>query len=492
MRSHYQQAVCNHVKNPSNGHAAVKSVAGSGKTYTAIEAAKEINNFYSVLMAAFNTDIRDEFKKRLEEANLRHVASKNFNGFGLGICYKYGNPIHNPDKTINILESLLKKDVKKFHKYKNPVKQIISLFKNSNIHTLDEASNRFDEIVEHFNLEIPNQKEDEDFQDLTLRVFQASLNDIKTLDFDDQKFMPLQLGYNIPKFDYVIVDEFQDVCPVEFELLSRACGEMFIALGDEDQSIYGFKGATPDIFPTTIQKMRMKELPLSICYRCPISVIKEAQSLVPRIESAPGAIQGSVDTVQKSIFYDQVQGRDFVLCRTSEPLVKECLLNLRKGKKGKIRGREIGSNSIYLIDKISRNQDGMKIVDFLPLLNSYQIECRDLLLAARKEDAALAFDDRVNTVRVFCEEGSTLSDVKKAISSLCVDDNKKHDGIDYMTAHKSKGLQAENVWILRPDLMPHYRAKKPWMKKQEINLKYVAITRATKNLRYVLKDKDER
>ena len=54
-----------------------------------------------------------------------------------------------------------------------------------------------------------------------------------------------------------------------------------------------------------------------------------------------------------------------------------------------------------------------------------------------------------------------------------------------MTAHKSKGLEAERVHILRPDLMPHANAKLDWELTQEDNLQYVAITRTKDLLAYV-------
>ena len=53
------------------------------------------------------------------------------------------------------------------------------------------------------------------------------------------------------------------------------------------------------------------------------------------------------------------------------------------------------------------------------------------------------------------------------------------------TIHKAKGLEKDNIWILRPELMPHPMAKSAADKQQEINLCYVAITRAKKTLNYV-------
>jgi len=51
---------------------------------------------------------------------------------------------------------------------------------------------------------------------------------------------------------YLLIDEFQDVDPVQFEIFSMLLGENFgnklVAFGDPKQSIYGFRGADVSIF----------------------------------------------------------------------------------------------------------------------------------------------------------------------------------------------------------------------------------------------------
>jgi DNA helicase-2/ATP-dependent DNA helicase PcrA len=49
--------------------------------------------------------------------------------------------------------------------------------------------------------------------------------------------------------------------------------------------------------------------------------------------------------------------------------------------------------------------------------------------------------------------------------------------------HKAKGLEANRVFIVRPDLLP-MKAVKGWQQIQETNLEYVAITRAKTELIY--------
>ena len=56
-------------------------------------------------------------------------------------------------------------------------------------------------------------------------------------------------------------------------------------------------------------------------------------------------------------------------------------------------------------------------------------------------------------------------------------------GIVLSTVHKIKGLEADRVFIIRPDLLPMQTAK-PWQYAQEKNLEYVAITRSRLELIY--------
>jgi ATP-dependent exoDNAse (exonuclease V) beta subunit len=54
------------------------------------------------------------------------------------------------------------------------------------------------------------------------------------------------------------------------------------------------------------------------------------------------------------------------------------------------------------------------------------------------------------------------------------------------TAHKSKGLEANRVLILLPNKLPlKWQNQLEWQMKQELNLKYVALTRARKELIFI-------
>ena len=79
-------------------------------------------------------------------------------------------------------------------------------------------------------------------------------------------------------------------------------------------------------------------------------------------------------------------------------------------------------------------------------------------------------------------EVSNVAELKNLISNIFSDDVKV---IVLSTIHKSKGLENEVVFFLCPSLIPSKYATTDWMIIQELNLKYVAITRAKSELIYV-------
>ncbi|MBP5686936.1 MAG: UvrD-helicase domain-containing protein [Clostridia bacterium] len=83
--------------------------------------------------------------------------------------------------------------------------------------------------------------------------YDKTMEKSNALDFDDLLFKTYELFVNFPevadyyaeKFQYIHIDEFQDTNKVQFsiaEILAKKHGNLF-AVGDDDQSIYGFRGA---------------------------------------------------------------------------------------------------------------------------------------------------------------------------------------------------------------------------------------------------------
>ena len=86
-------------------------------------------------------------------------------------------------------------------------------------------------------------------------------------------------------FDYVLVDEFQDVDPAQFRLLRSlappARRPRLVVVGDPDQSIYGFRGTVPRLLTHELLDVyRPATLELEVSHRCPPAVLEAAERLL--------------------------------------------------------------------------------------------------------------------------------------------------------------------------------------------------------------------
>ena len=89
---------------------------------------------------------------------------------------------------------------------------------------------------------------------------------------------------------------------------------------------------------------------------------------------------------------------------------------------------------------------------------------------------------RIEVIQCLCEEVESVKELRKLIEGIFSDDI---NGIILSTIHKAKGLENDRVFFLCPELIPSRFATMDWQFEQEQNLKYVAITRAKKELIYV-------
>ena len=83
---------------------------------------------------------------------------------------------------------------------------------------------------------------------------------------------------------------------------------------------------------------------------------------------------------------------------------------------------------------------------------------------------------------------STSVHVKAAVEQLFADfetDGRPKQAVVLGTIHKTKGLEAVRVWILRADLLPHPMARKEEDRTQERNCAYIVVTRAKEELVFV-------
>ncbi|MCU7374114.1 UvrD-helicase domain-containing protein [Paucibacter sp. O1-1] len=133
--------------------------------------------------------------------------------------------------------------------------------------------------------------EDERATAVVMERYQERLAAYQSVDFDDLISLPLRLLQDFPEargkwqdtLRYVLVDEYQDTNAVQYDLLKQIVGERahFTAVGDDDQSIYGWRGATienlkrlPTDFPA------LKVIPLEQNYRSTGAILRAANNVI--------------------------------------------------------------------------------------------------------------------------------------------------------------------------------------------------------------------
>ena len=92
-------------------------------------------------------------------------------------------------------------------------------------------------------------------------------------------------------------------------------------------------------------------------------------------------------------------------------------------------------------------------------------------------------EDKIDTIVAISDGCQNVQEVTNKISTTFSDDV---EGVIFSSIHKAKGLEAKNIYLLRPELLPHPMAKQPWEWQQEKNLSYVAMTRTLEKFSYVV------
>lgn len=493
--SQYQKAIFDYIQH-EKGNLVVEAAAGSGKTYTLVKALSLIPQDRRVLMTAFNKDIVKELTKKVKE--FPNVEVRTLHGLGmilttrgLGIGgmkpegYKYTQLIYNhwQDLTKTNINKLSRNARKSF------VENTKKLVDFGRFYLATTRSEMIELMIKY---DIPCVADE---VDVALKVMAIGGKNLDSIDYTDMIWMPhiYDLHLQECEYDFIMVDECQDLNVAERNLVLRCLkkGGRLIAVGDSNQCIYGFSGSDPDSFRAIQSIPNTVSMPLSISYRCPESVVKFAQNLVPSIEAKQGAEEG---VILDCVSLDDVHDGDMVLCRNNAPLLQVYCKLLEQGKRAYIRGSDVGKNLQNIVigthkDYLHTNlkQDGVFIRLYEDLFNSrkaiierYGISQED----AMKHETIQAKLDMIRALEVLGADLTTTEQLTKKIGDI-FPKNDKGEGIMLSTVHKAKGLEADNVFIACASLMPSKSALDEWQVQQERNLMYVAYTRAKKVLGFL-------
>lgn len=454
----------------------VSALAGAAKTSTLVLISEAVK--VDTLAISFNTRIAKEMKSRLPA----YVDSRTLNSLGHKVWSdnKGRRPEVDPGKMYGLVKKLIEdtdnNEDKSF--LFDKMGDMLKLCREaksagyipSGLYPEAKALMR-DEELQSFVL-------DEEITDLEWHIFQiAYTQSLKEalgtagpirIDFDDQLLMPTVFPVSFPAPALVLVDEAQDLSELNHAMLKKFCRRRIIAVGDENQSIYAFRGAHEDSMNLLKKEFNMTELHLTTSFRCPVSIVELARFRAPAMQYPEWAKPGLVRHLNHW-GVDDLPDETTILCRNNSPLFSLAFRLIRNGRYPEIVGSDIGKTLVKMLGKLG--PDKMTQADALIALEDWKEE---KLLKSRNPHK---IEDQAACLKVFIEQGETLSDAKAYAEAILA----RTGPVKLMTIHKSKGLEWPHVFVLDEDLIDLHET-------QERNLRYVAVTRAKESLTFIRSD----
>jgi superfamily I DNA/RNA helicase len=495
--SKYQQAIFDWIIN-CQGDAIVTAVAGSGKSTTLVKAA-ELVSTSSSLFLAFNQHVVQYLRQWVSGMEVRTIHSI---GSGclwraLGKTQLDGQKYHHLSKYhAQKMAEIKRKAWTQSQPEKHPIptpeqiqatlKKLVELCQYTLINPQDRQA--MEGMIEHFGIEV------DDDLDLALSAILAILDEgeelakyQKVISYSDMLYLPHIWGLQPPRYDWVFVDECQDLNPAQLDLVLKCKSKNGRALfcGDDRQAIMGFTGADCDSVQHIKEHTQAVELPLSICYRCPRKHLELARNIVPQIEAADDAVDGIVETIKSDQLSCKVKPGDLIISRTTSPLIKTCLELITHRIPARVRGRDLGNALTSIVRDVSAI-DGFTFRRFSDHLHLYeQAKIVKYVKKSNAESLIESLQDRLECIRI-CYEAFNCKNIDQLCDEIenLFSDNRPT--VMLSTIHRAKGLEENRVFILNPSQMPmKWGNQKLWELRQEMNLKYVALTRSREALYFV-------
>lgn len=331
-----------------------------------------------------------------------------------------------------------------------------------------------------------------------LEVYKKKTN---LIDFNDMVKNFISQKDKCPEFDVVIIDEAQDLSPIQwqmFDILKKKSKKMYLA-GDDDQAIYAWAGADVDRFikePGVHKYLtQSKRIPRKVqeISKLPISrIIGLRQEKIYHPKKEEGLVQKIFDINKLNLH----EGRWLILARTDYRLqdIKEFLF--QKGIYFQIKKEKSFSVKLYnaVIDytnwsrgvslSVAKVKD---IFDFLP----YNI---DKKFIENKTELIIDETGLKRNIKWFDIFTAKQQDKIYIRDMLSNGENLKEEArIRLSTIHAAKGGEEDNVIVILDNAKKIREAVQRSVKKrdEEHRVWYVAFTRAKKNL-YLLRAKKER
>ncbi|MET0088785.1 MAG: DNA helicase Rep [Candidatus Thiodiazotropha sp.] len=230
-------------------------------------------------------EMKERVSQSLGQSGAEGPRISTFHTLGLNIVrqelqtlgYKAGFSIFDQQDSAALLKDLLRKENRGDEKEINQAQWTISAWKN--------------DLIEPPQALAGAESQRETLHALLYEAYQRSLKAFNAVDFDDLIRVPVNLFRNHPeildrwqdRIRYLLVDEYQDTNQAQYELVRQLVGvrAAFTVVGDDDQSIYTWRGARPENLARLKEDFpRLKLIKLEQNYRSSGRILRSANQLI--------------------------------------------------------------------------------------------------------------------------------------------------------------------------------------------------------------------
>jgi len=470
----------------TNSNLVINAVAGSGKTSTLIAYAKTRPAGSKILYLAFNKAVKTEAVQKFAAAGLAHVKVETAHSLAYDHIIKFSQYQLSPGyKSYELCDALgiATGDRHTDFIIANHVNRFISCFCNSkaakvqDVHYADSVSDaKAKTFVSNFYQQI------EQFTRTALsRMNKAEIP--VTHDFYLKKF---QLSNPALPYDYILFDEGQDASAAMLDVFLKQKA-IKIIVGDAHQQIYGWRYAI-----NSLQEVDFPVYNLSTSFRFDEEIALVANKILgwkKHLQQAPKV------KITGAGMPSQIVKTKATLGRSNLGLLLNAIAQWQQGVIKKVCFE--GNISSYTFA-----DEGASLYDVLHLCNGKTAHIKDRLIAGMKtikelEDYIEKTEDNslkmiVDVVKEFGNKlPGLINELKNNHTTV-----KEEAGMIFSTVHRCKGMEYDEVNLLN-DFITEEKLKKqlaqggadkmqgPEMNRlaEEINILYVAVTRAKSKLR---------
>lgn len=495
----------------------INAIAGSGKTTTLMLILEEFSKDKrygkdSILFSTFSKDMSKEISEKLKsESKVRSDIANVSTTYSLGLnllrkmlpnCKLVtgggkngGEPELNMIKSFHDIKDLDYEGKLIFETlFKATSSTILEHKKKYILHTIDDKD-VFNDLINNCDISKITSilEKPDDFGELVKLMKSwytrykntffkmVKENKVTQISFADMIYLPPYLnevlGYDYPRTTYKIglLDECQDLSDAQFKVFLGALnGKRFIAVGDENQAIFGFAGANIESF-NNIKKM-CTPYKLSDNFRCPKVAEKIVGDIYPNMEF--NCFKQEEGQFNPDDSLDSIREGDLVIVRRTVTGIRAYLELVKKGYRVRISGddgKKIVSDVKNLFKKYSLSS---QVLRYLKNKMKVLLETKPKTMNVSKltfieSDPEYMYYNRLYVIiEVLSKEYNSRQNVIKHLE-IMFDDKQTGKAVKIYTAHKCKGLQNKRVFILNPKEFPIPNSNL----KQERNLWYVANTR---------------